>query len=112
MMKALDRFVKRYWDEAAVYAFTVLCVFLGDYILHKTRPDVGFLPMLSAVVVAALICLGVGVMAGNPDTEEKRKAKKNKLPKRILFSGLAGAASSAVVPAMVKTAMSAIGIEV
>lgn len=111
-MKTIDRLIRRYWDEAAVYAFTVLCVFLGDYILHKTRPEIGFLPMLSAIVVSALICLAVEVWSGAPDSEEKRAAKKRNLPKRILFSGLAGVASSAVVPAMVKTAMAAIGVEV
>ncbi len=103
---------RRYWDEAAVYLFTVLCVFLGDYILHKTGPEIGVLPFLAAIVVSALICLGVEILSGKADTEEKKAAKKRGLPKRILMSGLAGIASSAVVPAMVKTAMASIGIEI
>lgn len=112
MIKALDRFVKRYWDEAAVYAFTVLCVFLGDYILHKTRPEVGWLPILGALVASALICLAVEVLTGVADTEVKKAAKRRGFPKRMLISGLAGTASGAVVPVLVKTFMSSIGIEV
>jgi len=111
-VKQIEYIFRRYWDELAVYIFTVLCVFLGDYILHKTRPEVGFLPFLSAIVVSGLICLGVEVMAGKVDTDAKKIAKRNNLPKRLLLSGLAGVASSAVVPAMVKTAMAAIGVEV
>lgn len=111
-MPTLKTFARRYWDEVAVYLFTVLCVFLGDYILHKTGPEVGFLPFLAAIVVAALICLGVDILSGKVDTEEKKAAKRKNLPKRLLMSGLAGIASSAVVPAMVKTFLASIGIEV
>lgn len=111
-MATLKTWFHRYWDEAAVYLFTVICVFLGDYILHKVPPEVGTLPFLSAIVVAALVCLGVDVMSGKVDTEEKKTAKRRNLPKRVLMSGLAGLASSAVVPTMVKTFLGAIGVEV
>lgn len=107
----LAKFCKKYWDEAMVYAFTIPCVFLGDYIMHKTRPEVGWFPFLSSVVVSAIICLAVEVMTGN-DTVEKRLAKRRNLPKRLLFSGVAGVASSVIVPSLVKSVMASMGIEV
>ena len=110
-MRTWKGWLGRHWDEGAVYAFTLLCVFLGDYILHGTRPVVGLLPFLASLVVAVLICLLVEVMAGNPDTEVKRSAKRNNLPKRFLLSGLAGLASQAVIPVVLKSLMASIGVQ-
>ena len=111
-MNGINSFAKRYWDEGSVYIFTVACVFLGDYILHGTRPEKGWLPFVASLVVAVVICLAVEVMTGVADTDAKRTAKRRNLPKRFLFSGLAGISSQAVIPVLLKSFLASIGIEV
>ena len=106
-----QKWLSRYWDEVAVYAFTVLCVFLGGYILHGEVPEHGWLPVVAALVVAGILCLAVEVLSGTPDTPEKIAAKKKSWPKRMLFSALAGLGSGAIVPALVKIAARSMGIE-
>jgi len=108
----LSTLIKSHWDEAAVYAFTVVGVFLGDYILNKTKPEWGCLQLGAALFVAAVLCLVVDLMAGIPDTEVKKAAKKKNFQKRMLFSGVAGIASGAVMPVVVKSVMASIGIQI
>ena len=107
----IPRLAHAHWDEATVYVFTVVCVFLGDYILHGARPQVGWLPFVASLVVAVLVCLAVETMQGSADTPEKKIAKKKGFPRRVLFSGVAGLASQAVVPVLVKSLMASIGVQ-
>lgn len=103
--------LKSHWDDAATYFFTVICVVFGDYILHGTRPDLGWFEILGSLISAVLICLAVEVMQGRADTEVKKNAKKKNLPKRLLLSGLAGLTSQAIIPVMINKLVSSIGIE-
>jgi hypothetical protein len=56
------------------------------------------------------VCLAVEVLSGAPDTDIKKAAKRKNFPKRMLISGLAGTASGAILPVMIKTFMASIGI--
>lgn len=107
----LKSFLKSHWDDILVYLFTVVCVIFGDFILHKTRPELGWVEITAALISAVLLCIGVELMQGRTDTDSKRAAKKKNFPKRVLISGLAGLASQAIIPVMIKAVLSSIGIE-
>jgi hypothetical protein len=102
--------VSKYWHDTAVYGFTVVCVFLGDYILHRTMPDPGLLPIVAALVVAVIICAVVDLMKGKADTPEKIAGKKRNFTLRIVSSGLAGIGSSALIPVLIKQFLGTMGI--
>ena len=107
----LQKWWDDYADEAMVYGLTVLCVYLGGYILKGDKPVAGWLPLLGALVVAILICLLVEVMTPAADTPERLAAKKKAILKRLLISGLAGLASGSVIPAAIKAMLAPLGIE-
>lgn len=99
------------WHDPAVYGFTVVCVFLGDYILHGTRPEIGWLPLTGACVSSVIICGVVELFRGKVDTPEKRAGKKKTFTARVVVSGLAGLGSSAVIPVLIKKFMGTIGVD-
>lgn len=110
-MSVIQKWFTEVWDELAVYVFTLVCVYLGDYILHGTRPEVGWLPFGASMIVAVIICLFVEVMQGKADTVEKKTAKKKGIARRLLLSGLAGLSAQAIIPVMIKSLMASIGVQ-
>jgi uncharacterized membrane protein YraQ (UPF0718 family) len=111
MKGAMEKWFEAHLDESMVYGLTVLCVFLGGYVLRGERPELGLIPLIATLVVAVLVCLLVEVLTGRADTPEKLKAKAKALPKRLLISGLAGLASSSVIPAAIKGILAPLGID-
>ena len=105
-----EKLLDNYLDDAIMYGLTVLCVFLGGYILKGTHPETGFIPILSAMVSAVLLCLLVEVLTGTADTPEKKAAKKKAWPRRLLLSGLAGLASGSIIPVAIKAMFAPLGI--
>lgn len=100
----------KYWDEIIVYAFTVLCVLFGPYILTKEHPDFGVLPVVAALIVAVFACFGIEYLRGLAKTPEQKAAKKSQFMPRLLFSGVAGLASTAYIPGLVKTILVSVGV--
>ena len=99
------------WHGPAVYIFTVACVYLGDYILHKTRPEQGWLPILAACLSSVIICGVADLLRGRADTPEKKLGRKKAFTARIVLSGLAGIGSSAVIPVLMKQFLGAVGVD-
>jgi len=108
----MKKWFSRNWDELAVYGFTVLCAFLGDYIIHKTPLQLGWLPVLAAMVSAAVIVLAVDIMQGVANTPEKLAGKRSNFKKRMLISSLAGICAGTVIPALAKSTLASIGISI
>jgi len=100
-----------HWHDVVVYAFTVVCVFLGRYILDGTRPELEWLAVTASLVVALIICLAVDVLSGAMDTATSKLGKRKRFPKRMLVSALAGVASSAVIPALIRFMFRPVGVD-